>query len=381
MSDFDTTAFVHLQVPDGELRNVRQQVEDAIGTTELGMTDGGTMSAQATAAGGGGRARRRARREYRWARERTDLLDEAVAYLEDIEDQIGEGGGGGGVLDDLVGSVTETAGDVAVEGGGAVVDVATDSLSTAIGTAVADAITGSAIDVEKPSWTPLEVEDVGPLEVEEPDPIPVEEPGGDGPDTLPPIEFEESPDPYPLEEPPGTYPVEDVGPLEVEDIDPIAVEKPEWVPLEVQGRDGSDSPGGDNGPFDWIGRRITEGLDWMTPEADIESGGDGETPADWIDRRVDEGVDWITQSGGDQSSGSGSAASRQVGQPSITQDVSVSNSPTYNTTLEADASSIADAVIDDLEREFQSDIDELRRDLEDLKQDLEDAIRRSGGVG
>jgi len=165
MTDFSTQAELSLTVPDAELRNVRQQIESEIGTTEIGMTDGGTMSAQASRGpgSGGGRARRRARRSFRMEVERTEYLEQAVVYLEDIEDKVGSGGGEG-ILDDVVGALVETGGDAAIEAGDTVLDVATDAASTALGNAIADAVTENDLSVEKPEWVP----------------IPVEEPGGGG---------------------------------------------------------------------------------------------------------------------------------------------------------------------------------------------------------
>ena len=98
---FGTTATLEVEVDGRSLNNVKQQIESEIGTTEVGVADGGSMSAQVAGGGAaGGRERRRRRREYRWARERTDYLEEVVGYLEDIEDKVG---GGGGILDDLLG--------------------------------------------------------------------------------------------------------------------------------------------------------------------------------------------------------------------------------------------------------------------------------------
>jgi hypothetical protein len=170
---FETEAELSLTVDEGDLRNVQQQIEEGIGTTEVGVTDGGSMSAQS----GGGRA---GRRSMRLAETRNDILSEQLVFLEEIEDQVGTGdGGGGGLITELIGVGGETAGDVAVETGDtvadAVSDVITGTVSTALGNTIAGAINGSEVEVE--DVDPLPVEDPGPLAVEDPSPLAVEEAG------------------------------------------------------------------------------------------------------------------------------------------------------------------------------------------------------------
>lgn len=99
MSDITTTATLELEVPDPQLRQVRQTIESEIGATQVGVTDGGTASAQAARQGAGGaRAQRRARMQHRWARERNEHLATIVEQLDDMEGMGGGGGGGGGGL-------------------------------------------------------------------------------------------------------------------------------------------------------------------------------------------------------------------------------------------------------------------------------------------
>jgi len=146
MSDFSTAAELTLSIGSGELRSLRQEIESALTDIPVGVEAGGVGGAGATQqprdprsgqfmsiegveqrlvnqtailesvqemAGGrntlletmaddGGegssRERRRRRREFRWARQRTDFAEQQVALLEDIKDNIGEGGGGGGGL-------------------------------------------------------------------------------------------------------------------------------------------------------------------------------------------------------------------------------------------------------------------------------------------
>jgi len=95
MSDFGTLAELDLVVSDESLRNVQKQIESELGAVEIGgVTDGGAMSAQAGGSGGAG-ASRRGRQSFQMERTRTDLLEEAVIYLEEIEDKVGGGDGGG----------------------------------------------------------------------------------------------------------------------------------------------------------------------------------------------------------------------------------------------------------------------------------------------
>lgn len=227
---FETEAEVHLTIPSDDLRNVRQQIEESVGTTEVGVTDGGSMSAQAAGGGGrGGRARRRARREFRWARERTDYLEDAVVYLESIDDSVGDGGGGfGGVIGELIGAGAETAGDAAIEAGDTIADAITDTATTALGNAVADAITNNQLNVEdtsltveEPGWTPIAVDDPSPFAVETPDAISVDAPSAIDVDDPSPLDVT---DPSPLGvDDPSPLTVESVDPLEVEDVGPIGV--------------------------------------------------------------------------------------------------------------------------------------------------------------
>jgi len=158
MSDFGTLAELDLVVSDESLRNVQKQIESELGAVEIGVTDGGAMSAQAGGSGGAG-ASRRGRQSFQMERTRTDLLEEAVIYLEEIEDKVGggDGGGAGGVFTELLGVAGETAGDAAIETGGTVADAITDVLTgtaaTALGNTISSAITNSTVTVEDTTLT------------------------------------------------------------------------------------------------------------------------------------------------------------------------------------------------------------------------------------
>ncbi len=376
---FEADGTLNITVPQRQLDAVKRQIEDTVGTTEVGMTDGGTMSAQT--ARGGGRARRRARRSFRMEEERTRYLEESVTYLEDIEDHLAEGvgGGGGGAVDDMIGAVVETGGDAAIEGGGFLADLGIESIGTAAGTAVSNAITGSSLDVEKPGWVPIQVEDVGPLSVEKPE-------GGRPDNTTPttdfgfeelpgPVRLEEPPAPYPLESPPEPYPVEDVEPIDVE------------ITVNASGATrGSNQAGGyePDSLGDHFDQRMAEGLDFITPGQEIRTdkkGGPGRSPGDWLQDRIDDGVGFITNPlGGGSGGGSrGGDTQRRGAQGSRDVSVTVNLDSRNDVVVEPDSDDIADEVISEVEKFLQDAVDDLRDDLRDAEDDiaeLESALRR-----
>ena len=149
---FETEAELSLAVPRSELRNVRQQIEDGIGTVEVGISDGASMSAQSTRSDGGRGGQ--ARRSMRLAESRNEYLDDISLYLEDIEDKVGGGGGGGvgGLATEIFGVAGETAGDAAITAGETVADTVKDVLtgaaSTALGNTISEAISNSDVAVE-----------------------------------------------------------------------------------------------------------------------------------------------------------------------------------------------------------------------------------------
>lgn len=169
MSDFSTTASIEVELDRSSLRSVRGELED-LGAVEVGVPDGGTPAAQS---GGGGRQRRRRRREFRWSRQRTEHLEEIVDVLGDIEENVGGGGGGMGILGDMLGV---GAGGVA----GGITSGLTSGAATAIGAAagsavgsvVADELSDASVQLEEPEWAPLLVE--------KPEWVPLEATGGGG---------------------------------------------------------------------------------------------------------------------------------------------------------------------------------------------------------
>lgn len=267
MSDFSTVMELEIALDETSVKNARRQLESDLGPMPDGGTDSSAMSAQA--ARGGGRARRRQRRKYRWARERTEYAEQSVGYLEEIEDKVGEDGGGG-IMGTLIDEVSDTGGDAVGAGaltaaaGALTTSAAAHTKAAGALTAAAGALAGSdivdlllgdkSISVEEPEWIPLAVEEPEPLPIEDPPgQIPIEDPPGPigfkplpgpvgfkglpgpvgfedlpGPvefEDLPgpvgfgdlpgPVGFEDLPGPVGLEQPGEPYPVEDVDPIEV----------------------------------------------------------------------------------------------------------------------------------------------------------------------
>ena len=370
---FETAAELDLVVSDRALRNVRNQIESELGAVEMGVTDGGTMSAQSAQSGSGGSRRRR--ESLRMERSRTEHLEEAVAYLEDIDDILSEGGlggGAGGLVTELVGVAGETAGDAAIETGGTVADAVSDVLTgtaaSALGNTISSAITGSEVSVEE---TTLSVERPGWL-----DELgggrtvrfsPTFEPTFEAPDLGPEINLPDLPDlnlgipdqlavnrgPLPVQRDP--LPVEAIDPLPVEDVGPItvAVETRTGRPsASTDSGSGSDPPGGvqlggENG--------ITLG------PGGIQVGGDS-----GITLGRDPGDPTGTQPGSGEST-SASAPSREV---------TVTHSPTYNVDVDPRRlDSLADRIVSEIEDGVERDIDALEDDLQELERDLQELDR------
>ena len=247
MADFSTEAEIQLTVPERELRQVRQQIQDGIGETPVGMTDGGAPSAQAGE--GGGRERRRARRSFRMEIERTDHLEDIVEILHGFEES--DGAGAGGLLGDAIGGVGGAAGGLAGAVPGAIGAAVGSAAGPLIGDAISDTVGNEELSVDDPS--PLSVEDTT-VGVD----LPEDDLGVDHPEEPYALDHPEEPyavdhpeEPYAIEdvdplavEDPGTIgvddggldplSVEDVDPLEVAEVDPITVERPDWIPITVE---------------------------------------------------------------------------------------------------------------------------------------------------
>lgn len=366
---FETEAELSLTVDEGDLRSVRQQIEDGIGTTAVGVTDGGSMSAQSTGSSGGGG--RRARRGMRLAEVRTEYLEDIALYLESIDDAVSEGGllgGGGGlpgsgIFAEVIGAGAETAGDIGVEAGDtvadAVSDVLTGTVASTLGNTISSAINGSTVAVE-------------------PNPLPVEGGGSGGtnvtvsptirptvePDLAPDFDFPDLPDlnfgvperlsvdrtPLPVEREP--LPVEDSGPIPVEDVGPISV--------RFDPGSGGGSGGGATGSSDGVGGVQLGGENGLTiGPGGVQFGGDN-----GITLGEDPGDPTGTQSG--PATGGGA------------RDISVTHSPTYSVEvdprrLDSLAERIISEIEEDIERDLntlEDDVDELERELDELERDI-----------
>lgn len=420
---FDTVAELDLVVSDEELRNVQKQIESELGAVEIGVTDGGAMSAQT--GGGGASASRNRRRSMRLDQGRNKHLEDISLYLEEIEDHLAEGGlggGGGGMLAEIFGVAGETAGDVAVESGSTVADAVSDVLTgtaaSALGNTISSAITNSELGIED---TTLSV-DPSPLPVA-PNPLPVEGGGGEGngfpddmlptpevddyptlpipdPDDLPTLPVPDilngnktigvdAPESIPVEdigplavEDVGPLPVENVGPLPVEDVGPLPVEdiEPITVAVDISGQSGGAGGGSDRGAIqraggvlDDVSARVAEVITGRdAPPSITEPLGEGGTmvgrPGETIGRFFDT-TNPLTSGGFGSGSGSSSGGGTQL-------DVSVTHSPTYRVDVDPrKLDRMASNIVSEIERNVDRDIDKLEREIRKLQSDFDDLKR------
>ncbi len=386
---FEAEGTLNLTVPQRQLDAVKRQIEDTVGTTEVGMTDGGTMSAQT--ARGSGRARRRARRSYRMEETRTDLLDEAVTYLEGIDDKLDTlGGGGGGLANELIAATAETGGDAAVEGAGTTIDTLTDALTSSLGSTVGNLVGGELsasldkpgwvpIALERPKWVPLAVEDPGTISIADPPTAGVEDPGKVG--------FEKLPGPVSVEDP-SPLSVEEVEPLEVEDVDAIPVEvtvsapsartgpkdsSPKVTSPSQEGNIGFGEAVGGTALFGattgatagMMGGPIGVGAGAVLGGALGAAGG----ATAWGIDQVDEDVAGWMNNRGRRGSGRGQTQGVQVGSAGGTT-VNVDVSARNDVLVEPNASDIADEVASTVEDRLGKTVDELERELQDVEDRL-----------
>jgi hypothetical protein len=226
---FESTTELHVTLNRRSVREVEQELAD-LGDVEIGVS-GSTMSAQATRSSGargmGSRERRWRRREHRWARDRTELTDDAVAYLEDIEDHVAEGGAGGGIFGQISNTLLDTSGEAA--GAGALTGAAgalsgaagalTGAAAALSGASIIDGLSGNSIQVERPEWAPIGVKEPPAVEFEDPPKVGYEEP--------PTLQIEEA-DPLPVEQEPLAVERE---PLSVAYPSHIPVSAPAYIPV------------------------------------------------------------------------------------------------------------------------------------------------------
>ncbi|UHQ96463.1 hypothetical protein [Natrinema halophilum] len=400
---FETTATLEVELDDRSVNTVKQQLESELGTTEVGVADGGAMSAQvATDGAGGGRERRRRRREYRWARERTDYLEETVSYLEEIEDKVGEGDGG--LLSDLlgggaIGGLLGGAGGVVGGAGGGVATGIGAAVGSAVGSAVGDAISGEKVEVKEPDWTPLEVKKPenalevdhpeepyavdhpeNPYAVEDPSPLGVEDPSSLSVNDPSPLDVD---DPSPLQ-------VEEVDPLPVEDVDPVEIS----VDVTTGGSEGVKQPkvgnkpsietsdGGDDGGIisdfrDELNPTkdgpISGYFDKTDPSKQLDDAGDELNPTEHgpASRYMTDNSPFATDSTGEDASTQRSRpANSNRGPTTTTVKTSVDPRPAD---IDASVGPI-DVNVRDLDRMVDQVVDAVEERVEEVRNDLEDQI-------
>ena len=240
MSEFETTASLSVEISTQELRSVRREIENELSDVALGLSPSPNGGGPAGGSGGGvsdPREQRRRRREFRWARQRTGDMEDAVELLDSIDGKVGEGGGG------LLGGLADGVTDL----GGILPQALATGVGSAVGSAVGDAVSSTELTVEE---TTLEVEDIDPLEVDDPSPLSVE-------DTTLSLETTTLDVDAPVLSVEELDPllVDDPSPLEVEDIPPVQVERPEWMiqveqpdPISVDVTGRGDSGDGETGP-------------------------------------------------------------------------------------------------------------------------------------
>jgi hypothetical protein len=398
MSEFSTEATVNLVLEERSLRQARDQLEESFSDVPVGVagssragrppemrSDGGGMS---------NRERRRRRREFRWARERTETIDEILEAVRGLE--MGGGGGAGGLLDDVVG--------VAGEAGGALAAALPSAIGSAVGTAVGQAVSNSTLSVDS---SPLDVEDPGTVDIEDPSwrPLEVREPGWDigvdapeeiATEDLSPLEVS---DPSPLSVETPTLPVEDVGPIAVE------------VSGPASGSRAGDALGGLRGPPQSGGEM--ESITDLPADTSVPGPGPFETILDTASFGAQQGAAALMAGppigpiagaiGGGALGGAGGAISYSLRfgssilgettdygrttnggasrRPTVTNDVTVDHSPTYRVVVEPRLKELTNDIVDAIEDEVRDDLDTLEDDIGELRSDLdglEQDLRRSG---
>ena len=381
MADFDRTASLSIVVPDRELRDARDELEDALADVPVGVSASGGGAGGATGTNSA-REQRRRRREFRWARQRTDDVERQVELLENIEGELTEGslgGGGGGLFGDLLGVGGEGAG-IATDLGPSVVDLLAPALGSLVGTAVGQQVGGGGgggagggdLQIQEPLGvtvenTPLDVTDDRPapsVEVDLPALNPRFEPvfqPSFRPTFNPELTTEVSPE----------FDLPDVsvgggGSGLSEPVDVIVTN----TPLSVSGRratGGRPAPTGGQGggperfaPFEklpLIGDRVEQINDFA---------------AETIDR-----VPIIGGLGNEPGSGNSSGTQRGGGAPAgvsaSTGDVSV--------TVNANVQGAVQQALEQIRREQERQRQELRRDLEGQINDLRRQIQSGGRSG
>jgi hypothetical protein len=231
MADFTTEAEISITVPRRELRDARETIESEFEDISVGVD--AAMGPRPGGGGGGGgvsnEEQQRRRRQIRLAQQRTDDIELIVEILENIEDDIGErGGGGDGFLDQLPRIGITGALGAGILGAGA----------------IGSAVGGLSSALERVPSN-INIEDIDPLPVEEVDPIPIKD--------IDPV------------------PVADIDPLPIEEIDPLEIAEPDAAAEEAAD---STTQGTTEGVPSSSISRIREGALAGTDTAAEESGVD-----------------------------------------------------------------------------------------------------------
>lgn len=339
--------------------------------------------------------------------ERNELLDDAVIYLESLDDALSEdgllgGGGAGGLAAEVLG----IGGDFAAEGAavaaetatGLATDVAGTALGQAAGSVIAQQISGSTVGVE-------------------PNPLPVEG-GGSGGDSV-----TVAPDLQPVFKPtfrPTFQPTVDVSPeLDLPDLNfggggpgavrvdesqlplaveetLLAVERPSWMPIPVENLGPMTTGIGaaeqkrrkDRSFGGLIDESLRSGAKGALAGAGLgaaggaAAGGIGALPGAAIGAIgggifsagtpfVEEGASRIDSALSGNQLGETNASTTPT---NLTADVTYQ--PTYNVDVDPRRlDDLADRIIGEIEDRLQRDIDELESDLQELERNVDDLER------
>lgn len=267
-ADFGTTAALDIVVREQQLQQVREQIEDRLQGVEVGVEDGGGggRPPEMRPDGGGrglspSRERRFARREHRWARQRTSDVSDLLTAVRNLD---GEGAGGGilsGLLDEVIGTAGEGAGAAALTGAAGALTASAKALTGAAlalgGSEVLDLITGNdniKLDDEtreqlkemEEEGIALDIPDDGvPLDIPE-NGIPIRRKPVGKPPVIPlpdPPKWITNPPSIPIDIPPVFEGNEVVINVNINDPSPLTVDAPESIPVETPGPLPVESPG------------------------------------------------------------------------------------------------------------------------------------------